>query len=331
MMRGVVVTFAVAKFAAALTLGLFAAPLAGEAQRAGKVPKVGILQPGPRPPAWVEAFRQRLHELGHVDGQNVVIEHRLARDLNEQSALAAELVRLGVDVVFTWSTPAVLAARRASGTIPIVCIAGDPVQIGVAASLARPGGNVTGIANLDDALELKRLQLLKETFPKVSRIAVAWNPANPIWLPVVKRLQEAAPVLGVTVHSIAARSVTELEAALPTAKREGVRALVVMNEGVFNANPRGVVEAVRKAALPTMYAQPEFVENGGLMMYSPNVPDMFRKAASHVDKILKGAKPGDLPIEQPTNFELVMNLKTAKVLGLTIPPSVLVRVDRVIE
>jgi len=331
MMRRVVVTFAVAKFAAALTVGLFAAPLAGEAQQAGKVPKVGILQPGPRPPAWVEAFRQRLHELGHVDGQNVVIEHRLARDLNEQSALAAELVRLGVDVVFTWSTPAVLAARRASGTIPIVCIAGDPVQIGVAASLARPGGNVTGIANLDDALELKRLQLLKETLPKVSRIAVAWNPANPIWLPVVKRLQEAGPVLGVTVHSIAARSVTELEAALPTAKREGVRALVVMNEGVFNANPRGVVEAVRKAALPTMYAQPEFVENGGLMMYSPNVPDMFRKAASHVDKILKGAKPGDLPIEQPTNFELVINLKTAKVLGLTIPPSVLVRVDRVIE
>ena len=331
MMRRVVVTFAVAKFAAALTVGLFAAPLAGEAQQAGKVPKVGILQPGPRPPAWVEAFRQRLHELGHVDGQNVVIEHRLARDLNEQSALAAELVRLGVDVVFTWSTPAVLAARRASGTIPIVCIAGDPVQIGVAASLARPGGNVTGIANLDDALELKRLQLLKETLPKVSRIAVAWNPANPIWLPVVKRLQEAGPVLGVTVHSIAARSVTELEAALPTAKREGVRALVVMNEGVFNANPRGVVEAVRKAALPTMYAQPEFVENGGLMMYSPNVPDMFRKAASHVDKILKGAKPGVLPIEQPTNFELVINLKTAKVLGLTIPPSVLVRVDRVIE
>ena len=331
MMRRVVVTFAVAKFAAALTVGLFAAPLAGEAQQAGKVPKVGILQPGPRPPAWVEAFRQRLHELGHVDGQNVVIEHRLARDLNEQSALAAELVRLGVDVVFTWSTPAVLAARRASGTIPIVCIAGDPVQIGVAASLARPGGNVTGIANLDDALELKRLQLLKETLPKVSRIAVAWNPANPIWLPVVKRLQEAGPVLGVTVHSIAARSVTELEAALPTAKREGVRALVVMNEGVFNANPRWVVEAVRKAALPTMYAQPEFVENGGLMMYSPNVPDMFRKAASHVDKILKGAKPGDLPIEQPTNFELVINLKTAKVLGLTIPPSVLVRVDRVIE
>jgi putative ABC transport system substrate-binding protein len=308
-----------------------AAPLAAEARQAGNVPRIGLLQPGPRPPAWVEAFRQGLRKLGHVDGQNVVIEHRLARDLDEQSALATELVRLGVDVIFTWSTPAVLAVRRATGTIPIVCIAGDPVQIGVAASLGRPGGNVTGIANLDDALELKRLQLLKEALPKVSRIAVAWNPANPIWPPVVKRLQDAAPVLGVTLHSIAARSVTELEAALPAAKREGAQALVVLNEGVFNTNPTGVVEAVRKSALPTMYSQPEFIGIGGLMMYAPNVPDMFRQAASLVDKILKGAKPGDLPIEQPRRFELIINLKTAKALGLTIPPSLLARADQVIE
>jgi len=311
--------------------GLLAAPLAAEGQPARKVPKIGLLQPGPRPPAWVEAFREGLRELGYVEGQNVVIEYRLARDLNEQSALATELVRLGVDVIFTWSTPAVLAARRATGTIPIVCIAGDPVQIGVAASLGRPGGNVTGIANLDDALELKRLQLLKEALPKVSRIAVAWNPANPIWPPVVKRLQDAAPILGVTLHSIAARSVPELEAALPTAKREGAQALVVMNEGVFNADPKGVVEAVRKSALPTMYSQSEFVGSGGLMMYSPSFPGMFRQAATHVDRILKGAKPADLPIEQPTKFEFVINLKTAKALGLTIPPSLLLRADEVIQ
>ncbi|MGH2611122.1 MAG: ABC transporter substrate-binding protein, partial [Tepidiformaceae bacterium] len=181
------------------------APLAADAQQGGKTPKIGVLQPGPRPPAWMEGFRQGLRELGYIESQSVMIEHRLARDLNEQFALATELVRLNVEVIFTWSTPAVLAVKRATGTIPIVAITGDPVQIGVAASLGRPGGNVTGIANLDDQLELKRLQLLKEVVPKASRVAVAWNPANPIWPPVVKRLQDAAPALGVSLHSVTAR------------------------------------------------------------------------------------------------------------------------------
>ena len=308
-----------------------AAPLAAEGQRAGKVPKIGLLQPGPRPPAWVEAFRQGLRERGYIEGQNIVIEHRLARDLNEQAPLAAELARLKVNVIFTWSTPATLAVQRATGTIPVVAITGDPVHVGLAASLGRPGGNITGIAVLDDQLELKRLQLLKEAVPNVSRIAIVWNPDNPSWPPIVRRVQQAAPRFGVALDFITVRDVAQMDTVLVTAKRNGAEALVVVNEGVFNANPKGVVEMVTKSRLPAIYSQPDFGPLGGLMTYSPHFSEAFRRAASYVDKILKGAKPADLPIEQPTKFELLINLKTAKALGLTIPPSLLARADQVIE
>lgn len=290
-----------------------------------------FLQPGPRPPAWVASFREGLRELGYIEGRNVVIEHRLAHEIGEHSALAAELVRLNVDVIFTWSTPAALAVKRATSTIPVVAITGNPVDIGLAASLGRPGGNVTGIAVLDDQLELKRLQLLREGFPHVTRIAVLWNPANPIWSPLVKRLQDAAPTFGVAVHSVAARAPSDITTTLVVAKRDGVQALLIVNEGVFNAHPKAVVDAVTNSALPAIYSQTDFASVGGLMAYSPDFPDMFRRAAVHVDKILKGADTADLPIEQPTKFALVINLKTARALGLTIPPSLLLRADQVIE
>jgi putative ABC transport system substrate-binding protein len=313
------------------TLSVTLVPLAAQAQQARKAATIGLLQPGPRPPAWVGSFREGLRELGYIEGQSVVIEHRLARGISEHPALAAELARLNVDVIFTWSTPAALAVKRATSTIPVVAITGNPVDIGLAASLGQPGGNLTGFAVLDDQLELKRLQLLKEGFPHASRMAVLWNPANPIWSAVVKRLQDTAPTFGVSVHSIAAQSPSDLQTALTAAKRDGVQALLIVNEGVFNANPKAVVDAITKSALPAIYSQTEFASVGGLLTYSPDFPDMFRRAASHVDKILKGAKPADLPIEQPTKFEFVINLKTAKALGLSIPPSLLLRADRVID
>jgi putative ABC transport system substrate-binding protein len=310
---------------------LLAARVVAEAQPVAKAAKIGILQPGPRPPAWVEAFRQGLREHGYVEGQNIIIEHRLAREINEQTGLAAELVRLNSAVIFTWSTPAALAVKRATSTIPVVAITGNPVEVGLAASLGRPGGNVTGIAVLEDQLELKRLQLLKEAVPTVSRIAIAWNPDNPAWPPIVKRVQEAAPALRVALNFTSARSIAELDTGLLTAKRDGAEALVVVNEGVFNADPKKVVEVVAKTGLPAIYSQAEFGRFGGLMTYSPHFVEAFRRAASYVDKMLKGAKPSDLPIEQPTRFELVINLKTAKALGLTMPPAVLARADEVIE
>jgi putative ABC transport system substrate-binding protein len=221
--------------------------------------------------------------------------------------------------------------KRATGTIPVVAITGDPVGVGLAASLGRPGGNVTGIAVLDEQLELKRLQLLKEALPNVSRIAVAWNPDNPSWPPMVRRVQEAAPALGVRLDFVIVRNVAQLDSALLSAKREGAQALVVVNEGVFNANPKGVVEAVRRTGLPAIYSQTDFGPVGGLMTYSPHFSEAFRRAALYVDRILKGARPADLPIEQPTKFELVINLKTAQALRLTMPPSLLLRADRLIR
>jgi putative ABC transport system substrate-binding protein len=234
-------------------------------------------------------------------------------------------------VIFTWSTPAALAVKRATSTIPVVAITGNPVEVGLAASLGRPGGNVTGMAVLDDQLELKRLQLLKEAVPTVSRIAIAWNPDNPAWPPIVKRVQEAAPALRVALNFTPARNIAELDTGLLTAKRDGAQALVVVNEGVFNTDPKGVVEVVTKTGLPAIYSQAEFGRFGGLMTYSPHFAEAFRRAASYVDKILKGVKPGDLPIEQPTRFQLVINLRTAKALGLTLPPAVLARADEVIQ
>jgi putative tryptophan/tyrosine transport system substrate-binding protein len=312
-------------------LGLLAAPPAADAQPAAKIPRIGFLQPGPSLPGRLEAFRQGLRELGYVEGKNVIIEVRVAREPKEHAALLAQLVNRNVDVLVTWTTPAAVAATRATSSIPIVAMTGDPVRTRLAASLARPKGNVTGIAIIVDELELKRLQLLREAIPTVSRIAVMWNADNPVWVGVVQRLREVTPTLGVTLQELPVKDSRHFEGALRSATAVGVGALMLVDDIVFGGHSKTLLDLVAKYRLPAMYSQSHFIDAGGLLSYSVNNFDMLRRLAGHVDKILRGARPGDLPIEQPTKFELVINLKTAKALGLTIPPSLLARADRVIE
>ena len=320
-------------FLALLPGSLLAAPLAAEAQQARKVYRVGVLQPFPNTPAvnYTEAVRQGLRDHGYVEGQNIVIEHRMSSVLKEHPALLADLVSRNVDVIVTWSTPAVLAAKKATSAIPIVGISGDPVRTGLVASLARPGANLTGLAILTDELELKNLQLLKEIAPGVTRVAVLWNPDNPVWAHALKRLQEAAPALGLKLQPLAVRDSRDLEAIFAAAIREKAGALVVFREAIFNPLRQDIVNFAAAHRLPAVYGTPIFIETGGLLVYGANFLDMVRRTGGYVDKILKGAKPADLPIEQPTKFELVINLKTAKALGLTIPQSLLLRADQVIE
>ena len=310
---------------------LLAAPLAAEAQPAGKVPRIGFLQPGPSLPGRFEAFRQGFRDLGYVEDKNVIIEFRVAREPKEHAALLAELVNLKVDVLVTWTTPAAIAATRATSSIPIVAMTGDPMRTGLAASLARPKGNVTGIAILVDELEGKKLQLLREAIPTASRIAVMWNADNPVWVGMVQRLSEVTPTLGVKLQELPVTDSRHFEGALLSATSAGVGALLLVEDVLFAGNPRKLVELIAKYRLPAMYSQSAFIDVGGLMSYSVNNSDMLRRLAGHVDKILRGARPGDLPIEQPTKFDFVINLKTAKALGLTIPPSLLQRADQVIE
>ena len=313
--------------------GVLAAPFVVEAQQTGKVPRIGFLQPGPDPFAStrVEAFRRALGNLGYVEGRNLIIELRVAREPKEQPALFAELVNLKADVLVTWTTPAALAAARATSTIPIVVMTGDPTRTGLAATLARPGGNVTGVAILVDELEVKKFQLLREAMPIVARVGVLWNADNPVWVGVVQRLREVAPTLGVKLQELPVTEARHFEGALRSATAAGVGALLVVEDSLFNYNRKTLVDLIAKHRLPAMYPQPEYVELGGLLSYSVNVSDMVGHLAGHVDKILKGAKPGDLPVEQATKFELVINLKTAKALGITIPPSLLARADEVIQ
>ena len=312
-------------------LALVLSPLAAEAQPAGKIPKIGFLQPGPSLPGRFEAFRQGLRALGYVEGQNLIIEFRFAREPKEQAVLVAELVNLRVDVLVTWTTPAALAAARATNTIPIVVMTGDPTRTGLAASLARPAGNVTGIAIIVDELEVKRLQLLKEAIPTASRMAVMWNPDNPVWGSVVQRLREVAPTLGVHLHELPVRNTGDFASALRSATASGVGALLVVEEGLFGGHSKALVDLMAKHRMPAMYPQSTFVQLGGLLAYWVDNSDTLRRLAGHVDKVLRGARPADLPIEQPTKFGLVINLKTARALGLTIPPSLLARADQVIE
>jgi putative ABC transport system substrate-binding protein len=332
------------EFIGTLAGGLLAAPLAAEAQQAGKVYRIGYLSPSsPSDPErlaspfgerGLAAFRQGLRELGYVEGQNFVIEHRWAEGKFERLPdLAAELVRLKVDVIVSVVTQATLAAKNATRTIPIVLVAaGDPVGSGLVASLAHPGGNVTGPSAMYADLAGKQLELLKETVPRVSRVAVLWNPANAAWqAQMLKATQVAAPALGLRVQLLEARGSDELEGAFVAMTRERASALLVQVDVIFALHARRIADLAAKHRLPAMYGAREHVEAGGFMSYAPNVPDLFRRAATYVDKILKGAKPADLPVEQPTKFELVINLKTAKALGLTIPQSVLARADEVIQ
>jgi putative tryptophan/tyrosine transport system substrate-binding protein len=312
-----------------LILAVLVTPLAGEAQQGRTLPRIGLLYPTPSP-LLLEAFRQGLGKLGYVEGENVVVELRVASTAQDNPRLLAELIALKVDVLVTWTTPALLAAKAATSTTPIVGISGDPVLTGLAASLARPGGNVTGLAIITSELELKNLQLLKETVPKVSRVGILWNPDNPVWANL-EPLQQAAPKVGVTLLPLDVRNASELEGAFTRATRQNAGALLVVSDQVFANHAARVGELAAQSRLPMISGSASMTRAGGLMSYAVPFTDMMRRTATYVDKILKGAKPADLPIEQPTKFVLTVNARTAKALGLTVPPSILIRADEVIE
>jgi putative ABC transport system substrate-binding protein len=315
-----------------LTTVLLATVSSTEAQQAKKVHRLGVLNL-----AGVtfqrEAFLQGLSELGYVEGKNITIEYRSAEGKYDQLPdLAAELVRLKVDVILTQSTPAAVAAKNATTTIPIVMAGGsDPVATGLVASLARPGGNITGITIMNAETAGRRLALLKETSAKVSRVAILWNSTNPGAAVVFKQTQTAAQDLGLQLQSLDVQKVNDLEGAFKAATRGGANALVLLASVPVSNHLRQVADFAVRNRLASIYDRSDFVDAGGLMSYGTHLPEMFRRALIYVDKILKGAKPADLPVEQPMKFELVINLKTAKQIGLTIPQSVLYRADKVIR
>jgi putative tryptophan/tyrosine transport system substrate-binding protein len=280
-----------------------------------------------------EAFRQGLREHGFVDGQNIVLEFRFAAGRTDRlPALAAELVRLNVDVIVTESNAAALAAKHATQTVPIVmAIAGDPVKAGVVDNLARPGGNITGLTLIHPDLSGKRLQLLKEAVPRVGLVAVIWNPTSPASVELLRETEAAARSLNLKVHAIEVRAPADLDAAFKAVTDTSSSALFVIPDGIFDYNRTRIVEFAMKSHLPGVFPSQAFAEAGGLMSYGPQLAANLRRAAAFVDKVLKGANPADLPIEQPTKFELVINLKTAKALGLTVPQSLLLRADEVIQ
>ena len=315
---------------------ILAAPFAAEAQPAGKVYRVGYFTAGSvtANPRVLEAFRQGLRDHGWVEGQNIVIEYRSAEGrFDRLPDLAAELVRLKVDVIAATPTPAALAAKNATGTVPIVGVSlTEPVELGLVASLARPGGNVTGVSySVGADIFGKDLELLKEVVPKVRRVAVLSNPDSPAQRITIGNIKGTARSLGVQLLLLEARAPGDFDGAFAAMAREHVGALLVVTDPMFIPHRARLADLVAKNRLPSIFTQRADVEAGGLMSYGPNFPDMYRRAAGYVDKILRGAKPADLPVEQPTKFELVINLKTAKTLGLTIPPSVLGRADQVIE
>jgi len=317
-----------------LALGLLVAPLAVEALQAAGTPRVGLLLSGSPAEAdpLAAAFREGLRARGYVEGQNVVLVPRFADSVQRLPDLVAELVRSNVEVIVTQGTPAAQAARRATTTIPIVmATSGDPVAAGLVASLARPGANVTGNSILGPDLVGKRLELLKEVVPGISRVAVLLNPTNPLHALHMRELGAAAKALGVTLQPLEARSPDDLERVFGTAAGGRAGAVLVFGDPVLTAHRARMATVAAKHRLPTIYELSGFAEAGGLINYGPNLHELFRVAAGYVDRILKGARPADLPVQQPTTFELVINLKTARSLGLTIPQSLLLRADHVIE
>jgi putative tryptophan/tyrosine transport system substrate-binding protein len=321
-----------------LALALVVASLATEAQQPKNVHRIGTLSalgttPGRNP--FVEAFLEGMRALGSVEGQHFVLEYRGAEGQFEGFPdLAAELVRLKVEVIVAQGTPAALAAKHATTTIPIVMVGvGDPVGSGLVASLARPGGNITGLSNLSPELVRKQLEFLKDVRPTVSRVAVLWNPANPASHLMVRAADVAAQALGVQLHLVEARGrgPDAFDSAFAAMTNAHADALLVLADNIFFEHRRRLAELAAMSHLPTMYQGREHVEAGGLISYAASVPDVWRHGATYVDKILKGAKPADLPVEQPTRFELVINLKTAQALGITMPPSLLLLADEVIR
>jgi putative ABC transport system substrate-binding protein len=316
-------------------VGLLAAPLAAEAQHAGKIARIAVLgatRAEDLPQS--EGLRQGLRDHGYVEGQNIAIEYRWAHGRFERLPdLAAELARLKPDVIVAFVTQASLAAKNATSTIPIVMVAvGDPVRAGLVPSLARPGGNVTGNSSVSVEVMGKSLEILKEVAPERRRVSILWNPANAVFqAQMVKEAEAAGRRLGLRMHTIAASDATSIDRAFQSMTRERAEALAVLSDPMFIAERARIATLAAKSRLPSVSGVRQYAEAGGLVAYGPNFYELYRRAAGYVDRILRGARPGDLPIEQPTTFELVINLKTAAALGLTIPPSLLLRANHLIE
>jgi putative tryptophan/tyrosine transport system substrate-binding protein len=307
------------------------APLAAGAQPGVKLRRIGFLRSGQPPPFWVKALQQGLRDLGYVEGKSIVLEVRFTdRSPEKLSELAAGLLRLDVDVIVASGTPAALAAKELTRTVPIVFVGvNDPVGTGLVKELSRPGGNITGLTNQTPDLAMKRVQLLLEIIPQLARLAVLGNPTHPAFASQVKTIKTGVQGLGGQVEVIAVREPNDFEAAFKMVRT--AQALLQLDDVLLTTHRARLLELTAQNRLPAIYGSREFVDAGGLMAYGVNFPDMYQRSASYVDKILRGAKPADLPVEQPTKFELVINLKTAKALGLTIPPSLLLRADQVID
>jgi putative ABC transport system substrate-binding protein len=315
-----------------VTLFLLAGTVA-EAQQASRVYRIGVLALENPPPGLLENFREGLQDLGYVEGRTFAIESRNAEGRNEQlAALADELVRLKVEVILTVNTPAALAAKNATATIPIVITrVADPVKSGLVASLSHPGGNLTGLSFMPDDIGTKQLELLKEIRPSISRVAVLWHADNPGATIVVKQMEHASSQLGLRFLRLSVRDPSDFPGALGTATRGRVEALFVVDDAMITKHRVRILDLAAKHSMPVVSFYKEFAEAGGLFAYGASPPAIYRRAAALVDKILKGAKPADLPVEQPMKFEFIINLNTAKRIGLTIPPNVLYRADRVIK
>ena len=324
-------------FIGTVAVGLVGAPVPAVAQQPAKVPRIGILLPGAatpgQPSPLLDAFRGGLRDLGYVEGRNVLIETRWSDGRNERVAeLTAELVRLEVAVIVTQGAIGVQAAKAATGMIPIVmAFVGDPVALGVAASLARPGANITGLSLQDADLDGKRIELLKEVVPGLTRLAMLWSANDSGMTLAFNRVEVAARALGLSVQSLAVLEPDDFARAFQAVRGGRAEALIVQAQPFTMRHRAQILDLVAAHRLPAIYTLRSFVDTGGLMSYGPSVPDLYRRAASYVDKILRGAKPADLPIEQPKKFELVINLKTAKVLGVTMPRPLLLRADEVLE
>jgi ABC-type uncharacterized transport system substrate-binding protein len=321
-------------FLCGLTLGALSLPLVVEAQQAGKVARLGLLRLGPASAnaGRVEALRTGLRERGYVEGKNIVIEYRYAETADQLSELAAELVRLDVDVIFAISSTEVEPVRRATKTIPIVFAThADPVGLGHVASLARPGGNITGLSSVGPEIVTKALEIMKQALPRMTRVGVVLTLTAPWHRRAADALEAAAPRLGVALHKVPVQTVEDFDGAFVTMERERVGGVLVIGSALTVGQRARLAELALKHRLPSMFTVRENVEAGGLMCYGADLVDLIRRAATYIDKILKGAKPANLPVEQASKFELVINLKTAKALGLTIPQTLLLRADHVIE
>ena len=306
--------------------------LGSSAQAQSKIPHVGILFIGGRDQPHLEDFKQGLRELGYSEGKNIILEYRYAEGKYDRlPGLAQEFVREKVDIIVTTSTYSALIAHKETHTIPIVMTSGSPIERGLAESLAKPGGNVTGLSVLIPELSGKRVELLKESFPKITRVATLWSPGSNEAVLGLKETEQAAHALSIPLHLVKVEARDDIEKAFAALPKANVNALLVVLSPQVTFYSKTIVDLALKQRLPGMYPTRQFAEEGGVVAYGPLIGDLYRRAATYVDKILKGAKPADLPVEQPTKFEFVVNLKTAKQIGLTIPPNVLARADRVIK